>query len=94
MPTPAPRVADVKRPLAVYCLLFTVCYLLKQRGRQEFFLVDGMIVTGVATGQPAELDEVNSVGGYFSFGPRSPPCSPHMHIFLSPSVTDNINIDV
>jgi len=27
----------------------------------EFFLVDGVIVTGVATGQPAEPDEVNSV---------------------------------
>jgi uncharacterized protein len=28
----------------------------------EFFVVDGVIVTGVATGHPAEPDEVNSVG--------------------------------
>ena len=28
----------------------------------EFFAVDGVIVTGVATGHPAEPDEVNSVG--------------------------------
>ena len=28
----------------------------------EFFTVDGVVVTGVATGQPAEPDEVNAVG--------------------------------
>jgi predicted TIM-barrel enzyme len=32
----------------------------------EFFAVDGVIVSGVATGQPADPDEVTSIGGAVS----------------------------
>ncbi|HEV2826247.1 MAG TPA: BtpA/SgcQ family protein [Pyrinomonadaceae bacterium] len=52
--------ADVKKKHSAHALT-TDIDIAETAKAAEFFLVDGVIVTGVATGQPAEPDEVNSV---------------------------------
>ena len=61
MPTPAPRVVNVKKRHSAHAITADID-IAETAKAAEFFLVDGVIVTGVATGQPAEPDEVNSVG--------------------------------
>jgi membrane complex biogenesis BtpA family protein len=53
--------ADVKKKHSAHALTADVG-IVETAHAAEFFLVDGVIVTGVATGQPAEPAEVNSVG--------------------------------
>jgi membrane complex biogenesis BtpA family protein len=53
--------ADVKKKHSAHALTADID-IAETAKAAEFFLVDGVIVTGVATGQPAEPDEVNSVG--------------------------------
>ncbi len=52
--------ADVKKKHSAHALTADID-IDETAKAAEFFLVDGVIVTGVATGQPAEPDEVNSV---------------------------------
>ena len=53
--------ADVKKKHSAHALTADID-IAETAKAAEFFLVDGVIVTGIATGQPAEPDEVNSVG--------------------------------
>jgi membrane complex biogenesis BtpA family protein len=53
--------ADVKKKHSAHAITADVD-IVETAKAAEFFLVDGVIVTGVATGQAAEPDEVNSVG--------------------------------
>ena len=53
--------ADVKKKHSAHAITADID-VAETAKAAEFFLVDGVIVTGVATGQPAEPDEVNSVG--------------------------------
>ena len=53
--------ADVKKKHSAHAITADVD-IVETAKAAEFFLVDGVIVTGVSTGQPAEPDEVNSVG--------------------------------
>jgi membrane complex biogenesis BtpA family protein len=52
--------ADVKKKHSAHAITADID-IAETAKAAEFFLVDGVIVTGVATGQPAEPDEVNSV---------------------------------
>ena len=52
--------ADVKKKHSAHALTADID-IAETAKAAEFFLVDGVIVTGVATGQPAAADEVNSV---------------------------------
>ena len=53
--------ADVKKKHSAHAITADVD-IVETAKAAEFFLVDGVIVSGVSTGQPAEPDEVNSVG--------------------------------
>jgi membrane complex biogenesis BtpA family protein len=53
--------ADVKKKHSAHAITADID-IAETAKAAEFFLVDGVIVTGVATGQPAEPDEVSSVG--------------------------------
>jgi len=53
--------ADVKKKHSAHAITGDLD-IVETAKAAEFFLVDGVIVTGVATGQPAEPDEVNAVG--------------------------------
>jgi membrane complex biogenesis BtpA family protein len=53
--------ADIKKKHSAHALTADVD-IVETAKAAEFFLVDGVIVTGVSTGQPAEADEVNAVG--------------------------------
>ena len=53
--------ADVKKKHSAHSITADVD-IVETAKAAEFFVVDGVIVTGVATGQPAEPDEVTSVG--------------------------------
>src|SRR5438876_4880592 len=53
--------ADVKKKHSAHAITADVD-IVETAKAAEFFVVDGVIVTGVATGQPAEPDEVTSVG--------------------------------
>lgn len=53
--------ADVKKKHSAHALTADID-IAETAKAAEFFLVDGVIVTGVATGEPAEPEEVNSVG--------------------------------
>jgi hypothetical protein len=53
--------ADVKKKHSAHAITGDVD-IVETAKAAEFFTVDGVIVTGVATGQPAEPDEVNAVG--------------------------------
>jgi membrane complex biogenesis BtpA family protein len=52
--------ADVKKKHSAHAITADID-IAETAKAAEFFLVDGVIVTGVATGQPAEPDEVKSV---------------------------------
>ena len=52
--------ADVKKKHSAHAITSDID-IAETAKAAEFFLVDGVIVTGVATGQPAEAHEVNSV---------------------------------
>ena len=53
--------ADVKKKHSAHAITADVD-IVETAKAAEFFTVDGVVVTGVATGQPAEADEVNAVG--------------------------------
>ena len=53
--------ADVKKKHSAHAITADID-IAETAKAAEFFLVDGVIVSGVSTGQPAEPDEVNSVG--------------------------------
>jgi uncharacterized protein len=53
--------ADVKKKHSAHAITADLD-IVETAHAAEFFIVDGVIVTGVATGQPAEPAEVNSVG--------------------------------
>ena len=53
--------ADVKKKHSAHAITADLD-IVETAKAAEFFLVDGVIVTGVATGQPANPEEVNSVG--------------------------------
>jgi membrane complex biogenesis BtpA family protein len=53
--------ADVKKKHSAHAITADID-IAETAKAAEFFLVDGVIVTGVATGEPAQPDEVNSVG--------------------------------
>ena len=53
--------ADVKKKHSAHAITADVD-IVETAKAAEFFLVDGVIVSGVATGSPAEPDEVQSVG--------------------------------
>ena len=53
--------ADVKKKHSAHAITGDLD-IVETAKAAEFFIVDGVIVTGVATGQPAEPDEVNAVG--------------------------------
>ena len=53
--------ADVKKKHSAHAITADID-IAETAKAAEFFLIDGVIVTGVATGQPAEPDEVKSVG--------------------------------
>jgi membrane complex biogenesis BtpA family protein len=53
--------ADVKKKHSAHAITADVD-IVETAKAAEFFLVDGVIVSGVSTGQPAEPAEVNSVG--------------------------------
>jgi membrane complex biogenesis BtpA family protein len=53
--------ADVKKKHSAHAITADVDIVETARAA-EFFVVDGVIVSGLATGQPAEPEEVNSVG--------------------------------
>jgi membrane complex biogenesis BtpA family protein len=52
--------ADVKKKHSAHAITADID-IAETAKAAEFFLVDGVIVTGIATGQPAEPDEVNAV---------------------------------
>ena len=52
--------ADIKKKHSAHALTADVD-IVETAKAAEFFSVDGVIVSGVATGQPADADEVNSV---------------------------------
>lgn len=52
--------ADVKKKHSAHAITSDID-IAETAKAAEFFLVDGVIVTGIATGEPAEPDEVNSV---------------------------------
>ena len=52
--------ADVKKKHSAHAITADID-IAETAKAAEFFLVDGVIVTGVATGEPAEPDEVNAV---------------------------------
>ena len=52
--------ADVKKKHSAHALTADVS-LVETAKAAEFFLVDGVIVSGIATGQPADVSEVRSV---------------------------------
>jgi membrane complex biogenesis BtpA family protein len=53
--------ADIKKKHSAHAMTADVD-IVETAKAAEFFTVDGVIVSGVATGQPAQPDEVNSVG--------------------------------
>ncbi|MGH9871784.1 MAG: BtpA/SgcQ family protein [Pyrinomonadaceae bacterium] len=53
--------ADVKKKHSAHAITADVD-IVETAKAAEFFLVDGVIVTGISTGQPALPEEVNSVG--------------------------------
>jgi membrane complex biogenesis BtpA family protein len=53
--------ADVKKKHSAHAITADVD-IVETAKAAEFFVVDAVIVSGVATGQPADADEVNSVG--------------------------------
>jgi hypothetical protein len=53
--------ADIKKKHSAHAITADLD-IVETAKAAEFFSVDGVIVTGIATGQPAEPDEVNSVG--------------------------------
>lgn len=53
--------ADIKKKHSAHAITADVD-IVETAKAAEFFAVDGVIVTGVSTGQPAEPNEVNSVG--------------------------------
>jgi membrane complex biogenesis BtpA family protein len=53
--------ADVKKKHSAHAITADLD-IVETAKAAEFFAVDGVIVTGVATGNPAEPDEVNAVG--------------------------------
>ncbi len=53
--------ADVKKKHSAHAITADVD-IVETAKAAEFFLVDGVIVSGIATGHPAEPDEVKSVG--------------------------------
>jgi len=53
--------ADVKKKHSAHAITADVD-IVETAHAAEFFLVDGVIVSGISTGEPAEPDEVNSVG--------------------------------
>ena len=57
--------ADIKKKHSAHAITSDLS-IVETAKAAEFFLVDGVIVTGVATGEPADPDEVNSVGGAVS----------------------------
>jgi uncharacterized protein len=57
--------ADVKKKHSAHTLTADVS-LVETAKAAEFFLVDGVIVSGIATGQPADASEVRSVAGAVS----------------------------
>ena len=57
--------ADVKKKHSAHAITADID-IVETAKAAEFFLVDGVIVTGVATGQPAAPDEVISVGSAVS----------------------------
>jgi membrane complex biogenesis BtpA family protein len=54
--------ADVKKKHSAHALTADID-IAETAEAAEFFLVDGVVVTGVATGHPAKPDEVSSVAG-------------------------------
>jgi uncharacterized protein len=54
--------ADIKKKHSAHALTADVS-LVETAKAAEFFLVDGVIVSGIATGQPADASEVQSVAG-------------------------------
>jgi uncharacterized protein len=59
-PTDIRVFADIKKKHSAHALTADVS-LAETAKAAEFFLVDGVIVTGIATGQPADPSEVQSV---------------------------------
>ena len=57
--------ADVKKKHSAHAITADVD-IVETAKAAEFFVVDGVIVTGVSTGEPAEPDEVSSVSGAVS----------------------------
>jgi membrane complex biogenesis BtpA family protein len=53
--------ADIKKKHSAHAITADVD-IVETAKAAEFFVVDGVIVTGMATGQPADPNEVNSVG--------------------------------
>lgn len=53
--------ADIKKKHSAHAITSDVD-ILETAKAAEFFAVDGVIVTGVATGQPADSEEVNAIG--------------------------------
>jgi uncharacterized protein len=53
--------ADIKKKHSAHALTADVD-IVETAKAAEFFAVDGVVVTGVATGEPTKADEVNSVG--------------------------------
>jgi membrane complex biogenesis BtpA family protein len=53
--------ADVKKKHSAHAITADLD-IVEVAKAAEFFVVDGVIVTGISTGQPAEPEEVNSVG--------------------------------
>jgi membrane complex biogenesis BtpA family protein len=52
--------ADIKKKHSAHAMTADVS-LVETAKAAEFFLADGVIVTGISTGQPADVDEVRSV---------------------------------
>src|SRR5215813_1719233 len=57
--------ADIKKKHSAHAITADVD-IVETAKAAEFFMVDGVIVSGVATGEPAEPEEVNSVGSAVS----------------------------
>jgi len=57
--------ADVKKKHSAHAITADLD-IVETAKAAEFFMVDGVIVSGVATGEPAEPEEVNSVGSAVS----------------------------
>ena len=62
--------ADIKKKHSAHALTADVS-LVETAKAAEFFLVDGVIVSGIATGEPADASEVQSVARAQSAFPRS-----------------------